>query len=73
MVIKDLEFDVGGHVYLKIASKLSQMFVGAFEILHRIEQVMYKLMLPPSVIGVHNAFHMFMLHKHAQNSSHAIA
>ncbi|TYK01105.1 pol protein [Cucumis melo var. makuwa] len=69
---KDLEFDVGDMVFLKVApmkgvlrfekkGKLSQRFVGSFEILERIGPVAYRLALPPSFSAVRDVFHVSML------------
>ena len=55
-----LEFEVGGHVFLKVipkrgvvrfgkCGKLSPRFIGPFEILERISAVVYRLALPPSM------------------------
>ncbi|KAL0560462.1 hypothetical protein IC582_000867 [Cucumis melo] len=74
---KDLEFDVGDMVFLKVApmkgvlrfekkGKLSPRFVGPFEILERIGPVAYRLALPPSFSAVHDVFHVFMLRKYVQ-------
>ncbi|TYK29688.1 retrotransposon protein, putative, Ty3-gypsy subclass [Cucumis melo var. makuwa] len=65
---KDLEFDVGGMVFLKVApmkgvlrfekkGKLSPHFIGPFEILERIGPVAYRLALPPAFSAVHDVFH----------------
>ncbi|KAL4037926.1 hypothetical protein IC575_001528 [Cucumis melo] len=69
---KDLEFEVGDKVFLKVAplrgvlrferrGKLSPRFVGPFEILERIGPVAYRLALPPSLSTVHDVFHVSML------------
>ncbi|KAA0048560.1 pol protein [Cucumis melo var. makuwa] len=69
---KDLEFDVGYKVFLKVApmkgvlqfekkGKLSPRFVGPFEILERIGPVAYRLALPPSLSIVHDIFRVSML------------
>ncbi|KAL0549347.1 hypothetical protein IC582_013828 [Cucumis melo] len=66
---KDLEFEVGDKVFLKVApmrgvlrferrGKLSPRFVGPFEILERIGPVAYRLALPPSLSTVHDVFHV---------------
>ncbi|KAL4013357.1 hypothetical protein IC575_025523 [Cucumis melo] len=80
---KDLEFDVGDKVFLKVAHmkgvlrferrrKLSPRFVGPFEILERIGPVAYRLALPPSLSVVHDAFHVSMLRKYVPDPSHVV-
>ena len=50
-----------GVVWLGKRGKLSPRFIGPFEILERIGTVAYWLALPPSMLGVHEAFHVSML------------
>ncbi|KAL4025985.1 hypothetical protein IC575_014391 [Cucumis melo] len=80
---KDLEFDVGNKVFLKVApmkgvlrferrGKLSPHFVGPFEILERIDPVAYRLALPPSLSAVHDVFHVSMLRKYVPDPSHVV-
>ena len=80
---KDLKFDVGDKVFLKVApmkgvmcfkkkGELSPRFVGPFEILERIGSVVYRLALPPSLSAVHNIFHVLMLRKHVVDPSHVV-
>ncbi|KAL0544126.1 hypothetical protein IC582_019237 [Cucumis melo] len=80
---KDLEFDVGDKVFLKVApmrgvlqfekrGKLSSCFVGPFEILERIGPVAYRLAFPPSLLTVHNVFHVSMLRKYVPDPSHVV-
>ncbi|KAL0536297.1 hypothetical protein IC582_025240 [Cucumis melo] len=80
---KDLEFDVGDKVFLKVAHmkgvlrferrrKLSPRFVGPFEILERIGPVAYRLVLPPSLSVVHDVFHVSMLRKYVPDPSHVV-
>ncbi|KAL0546476.1 hypothetical protein IC582_016386 [Cucumis melo] len=80
---KDLEFDVGDKVFLKVApmkgvvrferrGKLSPRFVGPFEILERIGPVAYRLALPPSLSAVHDVFHVSMLRKYVPDPSHVV-
>ncbi|KAA0062823.1 ty3-gypsy retrotransposon protein [Cucumis melo var. makuwa] len=80
---KDLEFDVGDKVFLKVApmkgvlrfekrEKLSPHFVGPFEILERIGPVAYRLALPPSLSVVHDVFHVSMLRKYVPDPSHVV-
>jgi hypothetical protein len=69
-----LQFEVGDHVYLKISpmkgvkrfgvkGKLSPRYIGPFPILEKCGKVAYKLELPPSLIGVHDIFHISQLKK----------
>ncbi|KAL0561316.1 hypothetical protein IC582_001739 [Cucumis melo] len=80
---KDLEFEVGDKVFLKVApmrgvlrferrGKLSPRFVGPFEILERIGPVAYRLALPPSLSAVHDVFHVSMLRKYVSDPSHVV-
>ncbi|KAL4028088.1 hypothetical protein IC575_011280 [Cucumis melo] len=80
---KDLEFDVGNKVFLKVApmkgvlrferrGKLSPRFVGPFEIMERIDPVAYRLALPPSLSTVHDVFHVSMLRKYVPDPSHVV-
>ena len=72
---RPLEFEVGDHIFLKVMpkrgvvrfdkhGKLSPRFIGPFEILERVGTVVYRLALPPSMIGVHEVFHVSMLRKY---------
>ena len=80
---RNLEFEVGDKVFLKVApmkgvlrfgrkSKLSPRFIGPFEILERIGPVAYRLALPPSLSMVHNMFHVSVLRKYMANPTHVI-
>ncbi|KAL0561652.1 hypothetical protein IC582_002092 [Cucumis melo] len=80
---KDLEFEVGDKVFLKVApmrgvlrferrGKLSPRFDGPFEILERIGPVAYRLALPPSLSTVHDVFHVSMLRKYVPDPSHVV-
>ena len=52
--------------------KLSQRFIGPFEILERIGVVAYRLALPPSMSGVHEVFHVSMLRKYTSDPAHVV-
>src|SRR5262249_28358717 len=80
---KDLAFEVGDHVFLKVSptkgvvrfgqrDKLNPRYIGPFEILERIGAVAYRLALPPSLDGVHDVFHVSMLKKYLVDPSHVI-
>ncbi|GJW57897.1 retrotransposon protein, putative, ty3-gypsy subclass [Tanacetum coccineum] len=69
---RDLEFQVGDRVFLKVSpfrgvkrfgikGKLSPRFIGPFEILERIGEVSYRLALPPQLSHVHDVFHVSLL------------
>ena len=80
---RPLEFEVGGHVFLKVMpkggvvrfgkrGKLSQRFIGPFEVLERIGTVAYRLALPPSTTSVHEVFHVSMLRKYTPDPAHVM-
>ncbi|XP_073269698.1 uncharacterized protein [Primulina huaijiensis] len=80
---RPLEFNVGDHVFVKIAplegvmrfgkkGKLSSRYIGPFEILDRIGERVYRLALPPDLDRVHNVFHVSMLRKYLSNPSHVL-
>ncbi|XP_074277151.1 uncharacterized protein LOC141600799 [Silene latifolia] len=67
---RDIEFEVGDKVLLKVSpmhgvmrfgkrEKLSQKFVGPYEILDRIGEVAYRIALPPALDRVYNVFHTY--------------
>jgi hypothetical protein len=69
-----LEFEVGDHVYLRVLpmkgvkrfgmkGKLAPRYIRPFPILMECVTVAYKLDLPPSLVGVHDIFHMSQLKK----------
>ena len=81
---RDIEFDVGDKVFLKVSptkgvkrfgkkGKLSPKYVGPFEILERIGSVAYRLALPPSLASTHNVFHISMLRKYVSDQSHVLS
>ena len=80
---RPLEFEVGDHVFLKVmpkrgvvkfgkCGKLSPRFIGPFEILERVGTVAYRLALPPSMLGVHEVFHVPMLRKYTPDPAHVV-
>jgi hypothetical protein len=69
-----LEFEVADHVYLRVSplkgvkgfgmkGKLAPRYIGPFPIVEKCGTVAYKLGLPPSLVGVHNIFHVSQLKK----------
>ncbi|XP_023520917.1 uncharacterized protein LOC111784441 [Cucurbita pepo subsp. pepo] len=80
---RDLKFEVGDHIFLKVApmrgvlryrkkGKLSPRFIGPFEILERVGAMAYRIALPPNLAAVHNVFHVSMLRKYTPNPTHVI-
>ena len=80
---RPLEFKVGDHVFLKVMpkrgvvrfgkqGKLSPRFIRPFEILERVGTVAYLLVLPPSMSGVHEVFHVSMLPKYTLDPAHVV-
>ncbi|RVW43066.1 Retrovirus-related Pol polyprotein from transposon 17.6 [Vitis vinifera] len=80
---RDLEFEVGDHVFLKVSpmksimrfgrkGKLSPRFVGPFEVLERVGTLAYKVALPPSLSKIHNVFHVSTLRKYIYDPSHVV-
>ena len=71
---RDLDFEIGDHVYLKISpmkevirfgrkGKLSSLYVGSDEDLHWIWKVSYELKKPSELASVYSVFHVFMIKK----------
>ncbi|XP_050878472.1 uncharacterized protein LOC127082278 [Lathyrus oleraceus] len=76
---RPLEFDEGGHVFLKATSrlrlkgpfklqKISLRYVEPYQVIERIGEVAYKLALPPSILEMHDVFHVSQLRKFILNS-----
>ncbi|XP_022841995.1 uncharacterized protein LOC111365692 [Olea europaea var. sylvestris] len=79
---KELTFEVGEKVFLKVApmkgilrfgkkGKLSPRFIGPFEILEKIGNVAYRLALPLKLSAVH-VFHVSILRKYISNPNHVV-
>ena len=80
---RPLEFEASDHVFLKVMPKrgvvrfgkwgrLSPRYIGPFEILDRVDIVAYRLALSPSLLGVHEVFHVSMLRKYTLDLSHIV-
>ncbi|XP_075500130.1 uncharacterized protein LOC142538717 [Primulina tabacum] len=80
---KEIEFVVGGNVFVKVApmigvmrfgkkGKLSPKFIEPLEILERFGTLAYRVTLSPMMAGVHNVLHISMLQKYMSNPSHAL-
>ncbi|KAL6129149.1 hypothetical protein ACLB2K_072502 [Fragaria x ananassa] len=80
---KDLEFQVGDWVFLKLSpwkgvvrfgkhGKLSPRYIGPYEILERVGSLAYRLALPLELSRIHNAFHVSILRKYIADPSHVL-
>ncbi|KAK6164609.1 hypothetical protein DH2020_001473 [Rehmannia glutinosa] len=80
---KDLEFEVGDEVFLRLSprkglinpkkgGKLSPRYVGPYKILQRIGKLAYKLELPAPYAGMHDVFHVLRLKKYQPDPEHII-
>ena len=80
---RPLEFEVEDHVFLEVMpkrgvvrfgkrGKLSLRFIRPFEILERVGTIAYRLVLQPSMSGVHEVFHVSMLRKYTPDLAHVV-
>ena len=81
---KDLEFNVGDYIFLKVAlvravvmfgqkrDKLSSCYIGPFEVPEHVGKVSYKRALPPKMLGIHIVFNISMLRKYIHVDTHVI-
>ncbi|XP_019233673.1 PREDICTED: uncharacterized protein LOC109214233 [Nicotiana attenuata] len=52
--------------------KLTPQYIGQFDILERVDEVAYKLYMPPSLLGVHLVFYILMIQKYHKDQSHVL-
>ena len=80
---RPLEFKVRDNIFLKVSplkgslrlgkkGKLALRFIGPFEILQRIGQVVYRLALPPDLQDLHDVFHVSNLRRYVADPNHVI-
>ena len=80
---RDLQFEIGDQVFLKIypwkgvlrfgkRGKLSPRYIGPYEIVIKVGLVAYKLKLPPELSRIHDTFHVSMLRKYIPDPSHVL-
>ena len=71
------------HVFLKVMpekgvirfgkqGKLSRMYIGPFEILKMVGTIAYRLVLPSSLLGVHEVFNVSMIWKYTPDLTHVV-
>ncbi|KAK6148381.1 hypothetical protein DH2020_019293 [Rehmannia glutinosa] len=80
---KDLEFEAGDEVFLRLlpwkglinpkkGGKLSPRYIGPYKILQRIGKLAYRLELPAQYAGMHDVFHISRLKKYQPDPEHII-
>ncbi|GAU51606.1 hypothetical protein TSUD_414380 [Trifolium subterraneum] len=80
---KDVEFQEGDHVFLRVTSttgvgrafkskKLTSKFIGPYQISERIGKVAYRIALPITLSNLHDVFHVSQLRKYVSDPSHVI-
>ena len=80
---RDLQFEIGDQVFLKISpwkgvlrfgkrGKLSPRYIGPYEIVGKVGPVAYKLKLPPELSRIHDTFHVSLLRKYIPEPSHVL-
>ncbi|MCH99633.1 hypothetical protein A2U01_0020647 [Trifolium medium] len=76
---RNLEFNEGDHVFLKVTpmlnlrgafkdKKLCPRYIGPFQIIEHVGEVAYRLALPPTMSGMHDVFHVSQLKKFVPDS-----
>ena len=80
---RELEFEVGDQVFLKVSpwkgvlrfgrrGKLNPRYIGPYAIVERVGAAAYRLELPPEMSKLHNVFHVSMLRKYIADPSHVL-
>ena len=80
---KDIEFEVGDKVFLKVSlwkkilrfgrkGKLSPRFIRPYKILEKVEPIAYRLALPLVLAKLHDVFHVSMLQRYHFDTSHIL-
>ena len=80
---RDLQFEIGDRVFLKISpwkgvlifgrrGKLRPRYIGSYEIIARVGPVAYKYKLLPELSRIHDTFHVSMLRKYIPDPSHVL-
>ncbi|GAU43834.1 hypothetical protein TSUD_371130 [Trifolium subterraneum] len=78
---KDVEFQEGDHVFLRVTSttgvgramkskKLTSKFIGPYQISERIGKVAYRIALPITLSNLHDVFHVSQLRKYVSDPCH---
>ena len=84
MKIKDISYEIGEKVFLKLSpwkkvmrfgkkGKLSPRFIGPYEVIEKVGPVAYKLALPLELEKIHSVFHVSMLRRYRLDLSHVVS
>ena len=84
MKIKDIRYEIGEKVFLKVShwkkvmrfgkkGKSSPIFIGPYEVIKKVGPVAYILALPPELEKINNLFHMSMLRRYCSDPSHVVS
>ncbi|XP_068323194.1 uncharacterized protein [Pyrus communis] len=79
----DRVYNVGDWVFFKLSpwkgvlrfgkkGKLSPRYIGPYQITERVDEVVYRLELPPELAKVHDVFHVSMLCHYVSDPSHVL-
>ena len=80
---RDIEYDVGDKVFLKVSpwmkilrfgqkGKLNPRFIGPYEILKRVGPMAYRLVCPSEFAKLHDVFHVSKLRRYRSDKSHIL-
>ena len=81
---KDIQFEIGDKVFLKVLlwknvmrfgkkGKLSPRFIGPYEVIEKVGPLAYRLALPSDLKKIHNVFHVSMLRRYRSDPSHVVS
>ena len=81
---KDIRYEIGEKVFLKVSSwkkvmrfgkkgKLSPRFIGPYEVIEKVGPMAYRLALPPELENIHSVFHVSMLRRYRSDPSHVVS
>ncbi|KAK8650423.1 hypothetical protein V6N13_140062 [Hibiscus sabdariffa] len=81
---RDVEFEVGDEVFLKVSpwrkvhrfgrkGKLSPRFIGPYQIIRRVGPVAYQLELPSGLSRIHDVFHVSILKRYHEDPARVIS
>ena len=84
MKIKDVRYEIGEKVFLKVSpwkkvmrfgikGKLNPRFIRSYEVIEKVGPVAYRLALPLELEKIHNVFHVSMLRRYRLDPSHVFS